>query len=81
MVIDMKIFMILLNMVSVIIMVVLLADEGISVDTLIPMFLLGVFFANVVNAIAFDGSRKGWLALYFQRKSLEEQRKIDRLNE
>lgn len=78
----MKLFMILLNVVSVIILVFLIIDEGVSSleDMLLPLFLLGVFLANAVSMIALYSDQKSWLGLYFQRKSLEEQRKIDKLS-
>ena len=78
----MKIVAIILNIGVICLGFWILADEGLD-NSLYDLFYLLLFGCPIVNLFVLwqiKKTGKTWLALYFKRKRLEEQQKIDALN-
>ena len=74
----MKIVAIILNILLVGVVILLAAEEVRTIKG--SEILLYLFFVTVpiINLIAFASS-PGWIQMYFKRKALEEQKKIEAL--
>ncbi len=79
----MKLFAYLLNVGWLMFFVVLLIDEGLpSDDMLLPFFLMVItILVNIAALYTRMRSNQGWVSLFFERKALEERKRIEILNE
>ncbi len=74
----MRIFAFLLNVAAIVFVIVLCISKELSKEELVvPAIFISIF---VVNLLALNPlCRGGWIRLYFKRRGLEEQAKIEAL--
>jgi hypothetical protein len=78
----MKIFAIIMNVALLVIMGMFVISEGAPFGSLEWAFLISCLVAPVVNlCYIFAFSGKSWLGTYFKRKRLEEEKRIEELQE
>lgn len=76
----MRIAAISLNIMLLVIVLFLVATEGVS-EGKAWLLLIPMVAAPICSLIAIFGAKgESWLSLYFKRKTLEEKRKIEQLS-
>jgi ABC-type tungstate transport system substrate-binding protein len=76
----MRILVVILNIVWLVVSGFLVYDKMSHQDYFLSALFLGTPVVTLIYLFLSKQGGKGWLTLYFQRKALEEKRKIDDLN-
>jgi hypothetical protein len=74
-----NVFLLILTIYALIIEKVNIKNTELYVLLLITLSIAVPIF-NIAIISSFKRDRKGWISLYFQRKALEEQKKIETMN-